>query len=102
MSHLKFEFVAQAHLRLPSSFSNQLILLMVVWEKDYMKLDIGKVVDNMTRGSCIPIDSVNRVMIISVLFIVLGLGHILSQIISIRHIRLVHVVHSRVGVIRVK
>jgi len=23
-----------------------------------MKLDVGKVVDNMTRGSCIPIDSV--------------------------------------------
>ena len=23
-----------------------------------MKLDTGKVVDNMTRGSCIPIDSV--------------------------------------------
>ena len=23
-----------------------------------MKLDVGRVVDNMTRGSCIPIDSV--------------------------------------------
>ena len=31
---------------------------MVVLEKDYMKLDVGKVVDNMTHGSCIPIDSV--------------------------------------------
>ena len=31
---------------------------MVVREKDYMKLDVVKVVDNMTRGSCIPIDSV--------------------------------------------
>ena len=27
---------------------------MVVREKEYMKLDVGKVVDNMTRGSCIP------------------------------------------------
>ena len=33
------------------------ILLMVVWEKEYMKLGVGKVVDNMTRGSCIPIGS---------------------------------------------
>ena len=31
---------------------------MVVQEKDYMKLDVGKVVDNNTRKSCIPIDSV--------------------------------------------
>ena len=25
-----------------------------------MKLDVGKVVDNMTRGSCIPIDSIKN------------------------------------------
>jgi len=31
---------------------------MVVQKKGYMKLDVGRVVDNMTRGSCIPIDSV--------------------------------------------
>jgi len=31
---------------------------MVVREKEYMKLDVGKVVDYMTRGSCIPTDSV--------------------------------------------
>ena len=31
---------------------------MVVREKEYRKLDIGKVVDNMTQESCIPIDSV--------------------------------------------
>jgi len=31
---------------------------MVVREKEYMKLDVCRVVDNMTRGSCIPIDSV--------------------------------------------
>ena len=57
MSLLKFEFVAQAHLKLPFSFPCQLIFLMVVREKEYMKLDVGKVVDNMTRESCIPIDS---------------------------------------------
>ena len=60
MSLLKFEFVAQAHLRFSSSFPSQLILLMVVREKEYMKMDIGRVVDNMTRASCIPIDSVKR------------------------------------------
>ena len=58
MSLLKFEFVAQARLRLPSSFFSQFILLMVIQEKENLKLDVGKVVDNMTRGSCIPIDSV--------------------------------------------
>ena len=31
---------------------------MVVREKEYMKLNVGKVVDYMTRGSCIPTDSV--------------------------------------------
>ena len=31
---------------------------MVVREKEYMKLDFGKVVDYMTQGSCIPIDYV--------------------------------------------
>jgi len=55
LSLLEFEFVAQALLRLPSSFSGQLILLMVAQEKEYMKLGVGKVVDNMTRESCIPI-----------------------------------------------
>jgi len=25
-----------------------------------MKLDVGKIVDHMTRGSCIPFDSVKR------------------------------------------
>ena len=31
---------------------------MVAQEKEYMKLSVGKVVDNMTRWSCIPIGSV--------------------------------------------
>ena len=30
---------------------------MVVLEKKYMKLNVGKMVDHMIRGSCIPIDS---------------------------------------------
>jgi len=31
---------------------------MVVRGKEYMKLDVGKVVDHNTQGSCIPTDSV--------------------------------------------
>jgi len=30
---------------------------MVAQEKEYMKLGVGKMVDNMTRESCIPIGS---------------------------------------------
>ena len=47
-SLLDFEFAARALLRLPSSFSSQLVLLMVVRDKEYMKLDVGKVVDHNT------------------------------------------------------
>jgi len=57
-SPLEFEFVTRVPIRLPSSFPSQLLLLMVVRGKDYMKLDVGKVVDHNTQGSCIPIDSV--------------------------------------------
>ena len=45
---LDFKFVARALPRLPSSFLSQLILLIVVREKEYIKLDVGKVVDCMT------------------------------------------------------
>jgi len=31
---------------------------MVIWENEHVKLDVDRVVDNMTRGSCIPIHSV--------------------------------------------
>ena len=58
LSLLDFEFVTRVPLRLPSSFLSQLVILMVVREKEYMKLDVGKVVDHMTRESCIPADSV--------------------------------------------
>jgi len=57
-SPLDFEFVARVPLRLPSSFPSQLVLLMVVQEKEYMKLDVGKVVDNNAWGSWISTDSV--------------------------------------------
>ena len=57
-SLLDFEFTVQSLLRLPSSFLSQLVLLLAVREKEYMKLDVGKMVDNMTRESCIPTDSV--------------------------------------------
>ena len=30
---------------------------MVIREKEYMKLDVGKMVDYMTQDSCIPTDS---------------------------------------------
>jgi len=36
-----FEFIARVSLRLPSSFPSQLVLLMVVRGKEYMKLDVG-------------------------------------------------------------
>ena len=60
LSPLDFEFVARVPLRLPSSFLSLLVLLMVVRGKEYMKLDVGKVFDHNTRGSCIPTDSVKN------------------------------------------
>jgi len=73
-----------------------------------MKLDVGKVVDHMTRGNCTPwlceeltlwrVD----MMIILFLFIILRLGHILIRIKPIRYIWLVRVMKCRVGNIRVK
>ena len=46
-----------------------------------LKLDVCKMVDYMTRESCIPTDSVKSGDDYSNLFIVLELGHILSRII---------------------
>ena len=56
-SLVDFEFAAQSLLRLPSSFPSQLVFLLVIQEKEYMKLDVGKVIDSMTQESCIPTDS---------------------------------------------
>jgi len=67
-----------------------------------MKLDIGKVVDHMTRESCIPTNSLKRGNDYSSLVHSIGTGALLSRIIPIRHIWLVHVIHSPVRVIRVK
>ena len=58
MSLLDFEFAAQSLLRRSSSFPSQLVLLLVVQGKEYVKLDVGKVVDHNTWESCISIDSV--------------------------------------------
>jgi len=40
-SLLDFEFFTRALLRVLSSFPSQLVLLLVVREKRYMKLDVG-------------------------------------------------------------
>jgi len=45
-----------------------------------MKLDVGKVVDHMTRESCIPTYSMKSVDDCFSLVQILGLGHILIQI----------------------
>ena len=52
---------------------------MVVREKEYMKLDVGNVLDNMTWGSCIPIDSVKSSDDYSSLVHSIGLGHVLIR-----------------------
>ena len=95
-SLLDFKFVARVPLRLPSSFPNQLVLLMVVREKEYMKLDVGKVVDHMTRESYVTIDSVKNGDYSSLVHII-GTGHILSRIKPIWHTWLARVVKCRFG-----
>jgi len=54
---------------------------LVVLEKKY----VGKVVDRMTRGSCISTNSMKSGDDDSVLFIILGLGHMLNRIRPILH-----------------
>ena len=73
---------------------------MVVWEKEYSKLDVGRVVDNMTRGSCIPIDSVKSSDDYSSLVHSIGTGVCMIQIRPIRHTRLVKVMICLFGNIR--
>ena len=70
---------------------------MAVLDKEYMKLVVCKVVDHITRGSCIPTDLRGEILIVSVLFIILRLGHMLIQIKLIRHTWLVTVMKCRVG-----
>ena len=47
---------------------------MVAQEKEYMKLGVGKMVDNMTRGSCIPTGSVKSSNDYSSLAHIIGTG----------------------------
>jgi len=97
LSLLKFEFIAEDLLRLPFSFPSQLILLMVAQEKEYIKLGVGKVVDNMTQGSCIPIDSVKSSDDYFILIHSIRTGYVLIRIRPIRHIRLVKIMICQVG-----
>jgi len=53
MSLPVFEFIDRSIARLLSSFPSQLILLSVVRKKEYMKMIVGKVVENMAWGHCI-------------------------------------------------
>ena len=85
-----------------SSFSSQLVLLMAVREKEYMKLDVGKVVDHMTQGSYIPTDSVKSGDDCSSLVHSIGTGYIFIRIRPIWNIRLVKVMICLVGNIRIR
>ena len=53
------------------------------------RLNVGMVDDNMTRESCIPIDSVKSSEDYSILFHNIGIGALLIRIRPIRHTRLV-------------
>ena len=53
---------------------------MVAQEKEYMMLDVGKVVDYMTRGNCIPTDSVKSGDDCSSLIHSIRVGHIMIRI----------------------
>ena len=58
---------------------------MVAQVKEYMKLGVGKVVNNMTRESCIPIGFVKSSdNYSSLIHSILGLGHVLIRIRPIR------------------
>jgi len=78
-------------------FSHSIDSSMVVQEKEYMKLDVGKMVDNMTLESCIPVDSIKSSDDYSSLVHSIGLGHLLIWIRPIQHTRLVKVMICRVG-----
>ena len=89
LSLLDFEFTGQAQLRLRFSFPSQLVLLLVVQKKGYMKLDVGKVFDNMTRESYIPIDSVKSIDDCSSLVHSIGTRAYIDSDRPIRYIRVV-------------
>ena len=63
-----FELIARTHAKLldffrsklSSSFRDQIFSLSSDLDKEYTKLNVGKVVDKMARESCIPSDSVKN------------------------------------------
>ena len=75
---------------------------MVVREKEYMKLEVGKAVDCMTQGSCNPTDSIKSGYDCSSLIHSIENDAYLIRIRAIRHTWLVKVMISWVGNIRVK
>ena len=63
-----------------------------------MKLNVGKVVDKMTRAICIPTNSIkSEDDDYFNIFQNIGLGHILIRIRPIKHTRLGRVMKCRVG-----
>ena len=58
LSPSSFGIVVWTQAKLSNSFLTRIILQMVILKNEYMKLNDGKVVDYMTRGSCILTDSV--------------------------------------------
>ena len=67
---------------------------MVVRKKEYIKLDVGKVVDNMTLGSCIVIDSMKSSDDYFSLIHSIETEHVLIRIRPIQHSRLIKVMIS--------
>jgi len=67
-----------------------------------MKLNVGRMVDNMIQEMCIPTDSVKSEDVCSDLVHNMGLGYMLSKIKTIMHTWLVKVIKCQVGDIRIK
>ena len=53
-----FGIVVRTQARLSNSFLTRIFFQMVVMKKEYMKLNVRKEVNFMTRGNCNPTDSV--------------------------------------------
>ena len=92
-----FEFVARTYARLLESFRSQIFPLSVVPDKKYMKLNVGNMVDHMTRGSCIPTECVKSGDDCSNLVYNIETEHILIRIRPIWHTWLVKVMICRVS-----
>jgi len=105
-----FQIVFGPVLLLPNSFQMMIFLQLVVQEKEYMNQNwwmnileiMDKKVENLTRVGRSPWTLWRVKIILKIVVIRLRIWVILSWIIPTRHIWLVHVVHIRVGVIRIK